>query len=181
MQLILININDISKLKLYNKGKRKGIHMDTSFNMFIETTVPHDELIISRTDLSGIITYVNETFAQISGYKPDELIGKPHSIVRHPDIPKSVYHELWETLKKEKVWSGYVKNLRKDKGYYWVHAQVSGVYKDGKLVEYKSIREPVEHSKKIEMQNKYDSMRKEQEDSCRIVLYTSCEEAKKLH
>ena len=57
--------------------------------MFIETEVPQNELIISRTDLNGVITYVNETFAKISGYEPKELIGKPHNIIRHPDMPKS--------------------------------------------------------------------------------------------
>ncbi len=149
--------------------------MDTSFDMFIETAVPHNELIISRTDLKGIITYVNETFAEISGYKPDELIGKPHNIVRHPDMPKSVYADLWKTIKEEKTWSGYVKNLRKDKGYYWVEAQISGVYKDGELIEYKSIREPISREKKIQMQRTYDQMRKEQENNCRIVSYTTCE------
>jgi len=149
--------------------------MDTSFDMFIETIVPHNELIISRTDLKGIITYVNETFAEISGYKPDELIGKPHSIVRHPDMPKSLYYDLWETIKSEKPWSGYVKNLRKDRGYYWVFAQISGVYKDGKLIEYKSIREPISRDKKIQMQREYDKMRKEQENSCRVVFYDTCD------
>ncbi len=149
--------------------------MDTSFDMFIETAVPHNELIISRTDLKGIITYVNETFAEISGYKPDELIGKPHNIVRHPNMPKSVYADLWQTIKQEKTWNGYVKNLRKDKGYYWVEAQISGVYKDGELIEYKSIREPISREKKIQMQRTYDQMRKEQENNCRVVNYTTCE------
>lgn len=67
-------------------------------NFLIETIVPKDELIISRTDLKGIITYANDTFAEISGYSADELIGKPHNIVRHPDMPKSVFKELWEDL-----------------------------------------------------------------------------------
>jgi len=77
--------------------------IDTSFDMFIETLVPHNELIISRTDLNGIITYVNETFAEISGYTPEELIGKPHNIVRHPDMPKSVYADLWKSLREREL------------------------------------------------------------------------------
>ena len=153
---------------------------DTSFDMFIETVVPENELIISRTDLKGIITYVNETFAKISGYTPQELIGKPHNIVRHPDMPKSVYADLWESLEKSASWSGYVKNLRKDKGYYWVHAHILGVYKDGKLVEYKSVREPVDQDTKITMQRKYDKMREEEENLCRVVTYTSCDKIKEL-
>ena len=154
--------------------------IDTSFDMFIETIVPHNELIISRTDLKGVITYVNETFAEISGYQPEELIGKPHSIVRHPDMPKSVYADLWQSLKEHEKWDGYVKNLRKDKGYYWVHAHISGVYKDGELVEYKSIREPIDRETKIHMQRKYDKMREEEENSCRVVLYTTCDRTKEL-
>lgn len=154
--------------------------LDTSFDMFIETIVPHDELIISRTDLKGVITYVNETFAEISGYLPEELIGQPHNIVRHPDMPKSVYADLWKNLKEKESWDGYIKNLRKDKGYYWVHAHISGVYKDGELVEYKSIHEPIDREKKIKMQRKYDQMRQTEENSCRVVLYTTCDKLKAL-
>ncbi|NPA28161.1 MAG: PAS domain-containing protein [Epsilonproteobacteria bacterium] len=154
--------------------------VDKSFKMFIETEVPENELIISRTDLNGVITYANDTFAKISGYEPEELIGKPHSIVRHPDMPKSVFKELWDTLKRGESWSGYIKNLRKDKGYYWVYAHISGVYKDGKLVEYKSVREPVAKPIKIKMQNHYDELREKEENSCRIVIYSSCDILDKL-
>jgi len=149
--------------------------MDKSFDMFIETEVPDHELIISRTDLKGNITYVNETFALISGYSAEELIGQPHNIVRHPDMPKSVYKDLWETLKKGENWQGFVKNKRKDNGYYWVHAEISGVYKDGELVEYKSLRTPMERETKINMQKKYDLLREEEEDNIRIVLYVDKE------
>ncbi|WP_281950736.1 PAS domain-containing protein [Nitrosophilus kaiyonis] len=147
--------------------------MDITYDMFIETEVPKDELIISRTDLKGIITYANETFAKISGYTPDELIGKPHSILRHPDMPKRVFTDLWETIKNGKIWRGYVKNLRKDKGYYWVYAEVSGVYKDGKLVEYKSMRSFVPKEKRIQMQKIYDEMRLEDKEKIREVSYIS--------
>jgi len=154
--------------------------MDITFDMFIETEVPKDELIISRTDLNGIITYANETFARISGYEPDELIGKPHSILRHPDMPKRVFKELWETIKAEKIWRGYVKNLRKDRGYYWVYAEISGVYKDGKLVEYKSMRSWVPKEKRIKMQRLYDTMRLEDGENVRAVEYIDAALYKKL-
>lgn len=147
--------------------------MTSSFEMFIETEVPEDEIIISRTDLDGVITYANDVFAKISGYTPDELIGKSHAIIRHPDMPISVFRDLWKTIKEEKTWTGYVKNLRKDGGYYWVFATVSGVYKDGKLIEYKSLRVPVEKTKRIQMQNKYDHLRKIEENEVRIVCYLS--------
>ena len=67
-----------------------------SGNFLCETIVPKDELIVSRTDLKGNITYANDTFAQISGYETDELIGKPHNIVRHPDMPKSIFEAFIE-------------------------------------------------------------------------------------
>jgi len=145
--------------------------MRTTFDMFIETEVPEDELIVSRTDFTGKITYVNETFAEISGYKPEELIGKPHNMIRHPDMPKSAFADLWKTLESGNVWEGYVKNLRKDGGYYWVFARISTVIKDGKAVEYKSVREPVSREKKIEIQHLYDKMRSEEEGQTRVVLY----------
>lgn len=154
--------------------------MDTSYDMFIETEVPEHELIISRTDLSGIITYANETFAEISGYKADELIGKFHNIVRHPDMPKSIFKDLWETLKRGESWQGIVKNRRKDNGYYWVHADVSGVYKEGELVEYKSLRAPIDTETKIKMQNHYDVLRKSEEKSSRVVLYVTDEQLEKI-
>jgi len=150
--------------------------MDTSYNMFIETSVPENEIIISRTDLQGMITYVNETFAMISGYEADELIGKPHNIVRHPDMPKSVFKDLWETLQRGESWQGVVKNKRKDHGYYWVHANVSGVYKEGKLVEYKSLRAPIDRETKIKIQNHYDALKQEEEKCSRVVLYVTDEQ-----
>lgn len=150
--------------------------MDTSYDMFIETEVPEHELIISRTNLSGIITYANDTFAAISGYDVGELIGKPHNIVRHPDMPRSIFKDLWETLERRESWQGIVKNRRKDNGYYWVHADVSGVYKDGKLIEYKSLRAPVDTKTKIKMQNYYDALRKREEKSSRVVLYLTDEQ-----
>lgn len=137
----------------------------------IETIVPENETIVSRTDLNGNITYANETFCEISGYDEDELIGKPHSILRHPDMPKSVYKDLWDTLKRGENWEGIVKNLRKDKSFYWIKANVSGVYKDGQLVEYKSIRVPISDEEKLNYQRLYDKMRQENGDKMRKVTY----------
>ena len=138
----------------------------------IETTVPEEELIISRTDLKGIITYVNETFAEISGYEPNELIGQPHNIVRHPDMPRAVFEDLWKTIQVKEQWTGVVKNLRKDKGFYWVRALVSGVYKDGELVEYKSLRTPISFEEKREHQILYDKIRLENGERTRKVIYS---------
>jgi aerotaxis receptor len=154
--------------------------MKTSYKFFEETDVPEGELIISRTDFNGNITFANELFASISGYSVDELVGKPHSIVRHPDMPKSVFKDLWETLKRGELWSGYVKNMRKDGGYYWVYAEVSAMQKDNKLVGYKSMRSPIDKETKKAYQDKYDNLRKEEEKSCRIVSNISVDNLNKL-
>ena len=137
----------------------------------IETEVPEHELIISRTDLNGNITYANETFCDISGYEESELLGKSHNIVRHPDMPKVVYADLWTTLKNKRQWTGVVKNIRKDKGFYWVEAIISGVYKNGELVEYKSLRTPITYETKLKHQKLYDKIRKENGEKVRKVTY----------
>lgn len=137
----------------------------------IETIIPSGELIISRTDLNGNITYVNDIFAKISGYDVNELVGKPHNIVRHPDMPKQVFNEMWQALKYKQKWKGIIKNLRKDTGYYWVYANISGVYKDGILVEYKSIRTPVSFIDKQKSQIMYDETRNINKEMIRKVIY----------
>ncbi|WP_418185014.1 PAS domain-containing protein [Aliarcobacter vitoriensis] len=142
-----------------------------SGNFLIETIVPKDELIVSRTDLKGIITYANETFAKISGYNSDELIGKSHNIVRHPDMPKSVFKNMWNDLHTKGRWSGIVKNLRKDEGFYWVYAEVSQVFRNDKLVEYKSIRSPISFQDKKNYQLLYDELRERNNEVKRIISY----------
>ncbi len=147
--------------------------MEFLFFFFLcETIVPKEELIVSRTDLKGNITYANETFAFISGYTVDELIGKPHNIVRHPDMPKSIFKELWKELDIKGSWSGVVKNKRKDEGFYWVYAEVSRVYRDGVLVEYKSIRTPISFDDKVKYQLLYDQIKKDTNETTRRVIYS---------
>ena len=141
-------------------------------NFLCETIVPSGELIVSRTDLKGNITYANETFALISGYTKDELIGKPHNIVRHPDMPKSIFKGLWKDLETKGSWNGVVKNKRKDEGFYWVYAEISGVFKDGILVEYKSIRTPISFEEKVKYQLLYDQIKKENGETTRKIIYS---------
>ncbi len=137
----------------------------------VETEVPQEELIISRTDLNGLITYTNDTFCDISGYSEGELLGRSHNIVRHPDMPSDAFKDLWQTIQDKKQWIGIVKNLRKDSGFYWVKAIVSGVYKNGELVEFKSLRTPISYEEKLEHQKLYDKMRQENGEKIRKVIY----------
>jgi aerotaxis receptor len=83
----------------------------------IETLLPDNLFIYSTTDLDGIITSVNDAFIEISGYSREELIGAPHNIVRHPDVPPAAFEDLWRDLKAGRPWCGLVKNRRKDGGY----------------------------------------------------------------
>jgi len=107
-----------------------------------EEFVFDDGVIISETDLKGIITYANRKFCKISAYDKSDLIGKNHNIVRHPDMPKSAFKDLWDTIQQGKSWVGTVKNLRKDGLYYWVYTFISPVLKDGKIVGYVAARKP---------------------------------------
>ena len=80
--------------------------------------------LVSETDEKGIITFASDHFCEIAGYHVDELIGKPHNIVRHKDMPKAAFKDLWDTVKDGKVWTGYVKNATKNGDFYWVFATV---------------------------------------------------------
>jgi len=80
--------------------------------------------LVSETDEKGIIIFANNDFCTIAGYTIDELIGQPHNIVRHPDMPKAAFKDLWDTVQSGQPWEGYVKNATKDGDYYWVYATV---------------------------------------------------------
>lgn len=80
--------------------------------------------LVSETDRNGVILFANSDFCKIAEYNINELIGQPHSIVRHPDMPKVAFQSLWDTVKSGKVWTGYVKNATKSGGFYWVFATV---------------------------------------------------------
>lgn len=93
-----------------------------------EKTFSENELIISKTDLHGKITYGNEMFIRMSGYTVNELLYVPHNIIRHPDMPKVIFKLLWKTVKSGKEIHAYVKNLSKDGSYYWVFANITPSY-----------------------------------------------------
>lgn len=97
-------------------------------------------LLVTRTDLKGVITYVNDEFINISGYTRDELMGAEHNIVRHPDMPPDAFEDLWMTLKSLRPWNGIVKNRTKSGDHYWVEANVMPIFKNGKVHEYLSVR-----------------------------------------
>ena len=109
---------------------------------FTDTEVPFPEgrLIVSRTELQGLITHANDAFVEMSGYTREELIGAPHHILRHPDMPRVAFKGLWDTLTSGQKWHGYVKNLRKDGAYYWVYATAVPNIRNGVIAGYTSVR-----------------------------------------
>ncbi|MBR1364635.1 MULTISPECIES: methyl-accepting chemotaxis protein [Bradyrhizobium] len=106
----------------------------------VEYPVSDETLIVSRTDLKGKLTYFNEDFIAAAGFTSEELMGQPHNIVRHPDMPPEAFDNLWDTLKAGKPWLGAVKNRRKNGDFYWVLATASPIRENGQLKGYTSIR-----------------------------------------
>lgn len=87
-----------------------------------EVVMLENMIIVTETDSKGIIKFANEDFCKIAGYSLSELVGQPHNMVRHQDMPKAAFADLWETIKQGKIWKGIVKNKTKEGGYYWVNA-----------------------------------------------------------
>ncbi len=106
----------------------------------VETLLPEGEFIYSRTDLKSIIVEANKAFAEISGYTQEQMIGQPHNIVRHPDMPAEAFADMWRDLKAGRPWRALVKNRRSDGGFYWVVANASPVRENGQVVGYQSVR-----------------------------------------
>jgi len=105
-----------------------------------EYVLTDTDLIVSKTDLKGIITYINDDFIRIGGFSKKELIGAPHNILRHSDMPKAAFADMWKTLQSGNSWSGIVKNRTKDGGFYWVRANVMPIWENGKIIGYMSVR-----------------------------------------
>lgn len=102
--------------------------------------IAQDANILSTTDLGSSITYANQDFIDVSGYSREELLGAPHNLLRHPDMPSAAFAHMWQTLKSGRSWMGMVKNRCKNGDHYWVSAYASPVTRDGVAVEYQSVR-----------------------------------------
>ena len=105
-----------------------------------EQQMKEGSILVSKTDRKGIITYCNREFIEISGFREQDLIGKNHNIIRHPDMPPAAFEDLWNTVKAGRPWCGIVKNRCKNGDHYWVKANVTPVWKNGRITEYMSVR-----------------------------------------
>ncbi len=125
-----------NNLNLEKRFKAQKIELDNYLDII------NQEALVSKTDLKGRITFANDGFCEVSGYTREELIGAPHNIVRHPDVSKSFFEDLWTTIKKGKIWSGTHKNLTKDKTTYFVNTKIFPIFDINRknIIEYMAVR-----------------------------------------
>ncbi|HIP30365.1 MAG TPA: PAS domain S-box protein [Sulfurospirillum arcachonense] len=106
-----------------------------------ETNIQPDDFLVSKTDIKGRITYANPSFIKVTGFSEKELLGKPHSLIRHKDMPKTIFKLLWEEISNKREIFAYVKNVSKDGGFYWVYANVTASLDSrGNIIGYYSVR-----------------------------------------
>ncbi len=129
-----------------------------------------DQMIVSKTDLKGILTYINRDFLDVSGFTAAELIGQPHNIVRHPDMPPEAFADLWNTLKAGRPWIGYVKNRCKNGDYYWVEAHATPIRESGQVVGYMSVRRKPSRTTIEAVDQAYRLFREKKQGGKRIAL-----------
>lgn len=98
------------------------------------------EIIVSKTDTRGVLTYANRVFMRVANFPEQQLLGKQHNVIRHPDMPRGAFRLLWQTLAAEREWFGFVKNIAADGAFYWVFANVTPDRVDGRVVGYYSVR-----------------------------------------
>lgn len=155
VKLFKHGVNDfLSKPILEDEFKSKVIDIFSGIKKVeeIETfnQIMDEHVITSTTDDKGIIKYVSQAFCEISGYSKEELIGRNHNIVRHPDMPSSIYEELWSTIQSGKQWKGEIKNLTKDGSYYWVSAIIEPDFdRQGNIIGYHAVRQDITDKKRI--------------------------------
>ena len=104
----------------------------------IEYHVPEGEVLVSKTDMNGIISFCNSTFIEVSGFSGDELINSSHKLLRHPDMPQTAFTDLWKSIRSNKPWRGLIKNLRKDGSFYWVESNITPLIANGNAIGYVS-------------------------------------------
>lgn len=139
LKTLLDSLVELEKNALYLQSLRHGTHLAEQFEHALEASA-----IVSKTDTKGFITYANRSFEEISGYTKDELIGKPHNIVRHPKMPKKIFKVLWETILDGQIWKGIIKNRKKDGTSYIVQSTIVPILnRDGVPIEFIGIRHDI--------------------------------------
>ena len=122
-----------------------------------EYTIAEDSTLVTRTDLKGRITYLNPSFLKVSGFDLDEVMGKAHNVIRHPDMPIQAFADMWDTLASNLPWTGLVKNRRKNGDFYWVQANVTPIRRQGVTQGYMSVRSKPTSAQVAEAEGIYSS------------------------
>lgn len=130
----------------------------------VEYVLKDTETVVSKTDLKGNITYVNQDFINISGFSEEELLGAPQNIVRHPDMPREAFEDFWRTIKAGKAWTGLVKNRCKNGDHYWVEANAAPMLENGQVVGYTSIRIKPSREQVAAAEKAYEAIRNGSKD-----------------
>ncbi len=155
--------DEIGDLFLSFKQMKKNLIKNIAFLDGYKMAIDQSS-IVSKTDQKGVITYVNKKFCDISGYSQEELIGRPHNIIRHPDVPKEAFVDLWSTIKANKIWHGIVKNRKKNGDYYIVDATVAPIIdENGEVHEYIAVRHDV-----TELEKSKEKIQKQKEDELHL-------------
>jgi methyl-accepting chemotaxis protein/aerotaxis receptor len=134
----------------------------------VEYPITDQTLIVSRTDLKGRLSYFNDEFVAAAGFTEAELMGQPHNIIRHPDMPPEAFENLWDTLKAGKPWVGAVKNRRKNGDFYWVLATASPIRENGQVTGYTSIRTKLPVDQRAEAEQVYAALRQKKAHGYKI-------------
>jgi PAS domain S-box-containing protein len=160
-----------SRVKTHLNFRLRQIELDTMNRIIQEQNEKlklyqksiDENIITSSTDIKGNITYVSEAFCERNGYIKEELLGKNHNVLRHPDMPKEIFANLWNTISQNKSWSGEIKNLKKDGGFYWVNVLISPLFEKGKKIGYTAIRHDITLAKEYETKLEYEVSQKTHE------------------
>lgn len=136
-----------------------------------EYPFPSGATLVSVTDTKGRILYCNEAFVEVSGFSLDELLGQPHNLIRHPDVPEEAFRDLWVTIQQGKPWSAALKNRRKDGSHYWVVANVTPLMDDGEPVGYMSVRTEATREQIDDAQALFEQMKWEKEEGRSITVF----------
>ena len=134
----------------------------------VEYPITDETLIVSKTDTKGRLTYFNDQFIDAAGFTEAELMGQPHNIIRHPDMPPEAFADLWATLKAGKPWAGAVKNRRKNGDFYWVLASATPIWENGQVTGYMSIRSRLSADQRAEAEHVYALLRANKAQAYRV-------------
>lgn len=153
----------------YRRKTDEATHSDKILSEYKKAV--DSSVIVSKTDINGVITFVNDKFCEMSGYSPDELIGKSHNIVRHPDVPDEVFKDLWEVILSKKIWHGIVKNRKKDKTAYIVQSTITPILdENGEIIEFIGVRHDITQLEELrdELQSKLGGVERDLNETLEI-------------